>query len=374
MDDALDFGASHFWPLASGAEIDLRSPDTDPVRDWEPRTQLGSMLRISRWMYGDQLTIAPEVVHVIERERPDVVLVDAMLLGALAGAERSGRPTAAIMHGPWFVPVRGAAPFGLGITPTGGIRDRLLVAGARLTFLVNRRTLNRMRRTIGLSDLRNPAEQSLVADRTLVLTSAHFDVAPVPLPKGVVYVGAQLGVEDPLPEQLEMPDGDEPLVVVGLSTTFQNQAELLQRVLDALRLVAVRAVVTTGPIDPDCLDAPPKVLVLRQASHHHLTPDAAVVITHAGHGTVMESLAAGVPLLCLPMGRDQPDVAARVRLRGLGIVLAKRSSSEAIAAAIRTLISTSTYRNRAATIADQMANEQVRDLGVATLEELATFG
>ena len=41
-------------------------------------------------------------------------------------------------------------------------------------------------------------------------------------------------------------------------------------------------------------------------------PDAAAVVTHAGHGTIMRALAHGIPLLCLPMGRDQDDNAARV--------------------------------------------------------------
>jgi UDP:flavonoid glycosyltransferase YjiC (YdhE family) len=45
------------------------------------------------------------------------------------------------------------------------------------------------------------------------------------------------------------------------------------------------------------------------------------VITHAGLNTVLESLSEGVPIVALPQGNDQPEVAARVEARGAGIVI-----------------------------------------------------
>ena len=53
------------------------------------------------------------------------------------------------------------------------------------------------------------------------------------------------------------------------------------------------------------------VLVVRAAAHTELIPKADLVITHAGHGTLIKAIAAGVPTLCIPLGRDQPDNAAR---------------------------------------------------------------
>lgn len=50
-------------------------------------------------------------------------------------------------------------------------------------------------------------------------------------------------------------------------------------------------------------------------------PQADLVISHGGHGTVIAALAAGVPVLCLPMGRDQGDVAARVVWHSAGLRL-----------------------------------------------------
>ena len=63
-------------------------------------------------------------------------------------------------------------------------------------------------------------------------------------------------------------------------------------------------------------------------------PRAAVVVTHGGHGTVIKSLAAGVPLVVLPHGRDQADNAARIVARHAGVKVSRTSKPAKIAAAI----------------------------------------
>ena len=60
----------------------------------------------------------------------------------------------------------------------------------------------------------------------------------------------------------------------------------------------VRAVITTGrAIDPDQIEAAGNVRVVTSAPHREILPESAVVITHAGPGTVLKTLAAGVPLV-----------------------------------------------------------------------------
>ena len=60
---------------------------------------------------------------------------------------------------------------------------------------------------------------------------------------------------------------------------------------------------------------------------------AALVVTHCGHGTVMRALSHGRPMLCLPMGRDQNDNAARVVARGAGLRLGADAAPPAIRSA-----------------------------------------
>ena len=65
-------------------------------------------------------------------------------------------------------------------------------------------------------------------------------------------------------------------------------------------------------------------LVVKFAPQLEIVKRAAAVITHAGLNTTLESLAEGVPLVCIPMGNDQPGVAARVAARGVGVVVPRR--------------------------------------------------
>jgi UDP:flavonoid glycosyltransferase YjiC (YdhE family) len=103
------------------------------------------------------------------------------------------------------------------------------------------------------------------------------------------------------------------LVLVSLSSTVMGQEGLLQRAADALGQLPVHALVTTGPaVDPAVIRAPHNGSVRRSARHADVLPYCSAVVTHGGHGTVLKALAAGVPLVIAPLGRDQPDNAARV--------------------------------------------------------------
>jgi UDP:flavonoid glycosyltransferase YjiC (YdhE family) len=98
---------------------------------------------------------------------------------------------------------------------------------------------------------------------------------------------------------------------------------------------------------------------------------ASLTVTHGGHGTVAKSLAAGVPLVCLPMGRDQPDVAARVVRAGAGARLKVDTGSGAIADAVSRVMGEASYTMAARALADAIADERREDRAVAELEALA---
>ncbi len=130
-----------------------------------------------------------------------------------------------------------------------------------------------------------------------------------------------------------------PLVLAGPSSTVMRQERLLQRAADALGQAQVRGLVTTGPaVDPVAISAPDNVTVTRWARHADVLPHCSAVITHGGHGTVMKALIAGVPLIVVPLGRDQPDNAARVVHAGAGIRLRKNATVSALQAAISQVI------------------------------------
>ena len=126
----------------------------------------------------------------------------------------------------------------------------------------------------------------------------------------------------------------------------------------ALGGMPVRALVTTGrAVDPWQLRVPANVRAVRAAPHLALLPLAAAVITHAGHSTVLKALAAGVPLVCMPQGRDQKDNTTRVLRLGAGVRVKSDSAPPAIAAAVRAVLQDPHYRAVARAAAHQLAQE-----------------
>ncbi|MGI9823787.1 nucleotide disphospho-sugar-binding domain-containing protein [Agromyces sp. Marseille-Q5079] len=370
-------GATHrTWPTAPQRRS--TALEDDLLKDWECRTQFGALNRVrERLMTGPAARYAADVVAALDAEPFDAVLADGLLLGALIGAEARGIPTAVLVGSVYLQPSRVRPPFGLGLAPAhnalGRARDRAAYALMTAAARAGMGPVNAARAEHGLAPVRNPGEQWDHADRVLVLTGSAFDDPPPDAPN-VRYVGPVL--EDiPVEGALELPPGDAPLVVVGLSSSFMRQADLLTRISRALATLPVRAVITTGPaIDPADIPAASNVVVVRSAAHGELIPRAAVVITHAGHGTLIKALAAGVPVLCLPLGRDQPENAARAARHGAAIVLPAKSDASAIATAVFDLLLEPSYRDAAAALGERIRAEAESGALLAELEGLPAVG
>jgi MGT family glycosyltransferase len=89
-------------------------------------------------------------------------------------------------------------------------------------------------------------------------------------------------------------------------------------------------------------------LVVRFAPQLEILKRAALVITHAGLNTVLESLSEGVPLVAVPLGNDQPGVAARVKARGAAVVVPRRRLNRArLRAAVMQVLQEARYREAA---------------------------
>lgn len=249
------------------------------------------------------------------------------------------------------------------------MRDRLGFALVNLVWVGNLRKLNDARAKYGLDPLTHLWDQWDRAARVLMLTGSAFDDPP-PDALNVRYVGPVL--EDlPADGAAELPPGENPLVVVGLSSSYMDQSGLLVRIARALASMPVRAIITTGPaIDPAEVPATANVVVVRAAAHTELIPKADLVITHAGHGTLIKAITAGVPTLCIPLGRDQPDNAARAARHGVGVALSPRSGAAAIAKAILTMLSEPSYRDAAAALGERIRAEVSSGSLVAELEDL----
>jgi MGT family glycosyltransferase len=354
-----------------------RSPHDDYLRDFEVDNPPELIARLcERLICGPASAYAAETTSAIREVRPDAVVSSAFLLGPQIAAEAARLPVAALFANIYPLPAPGLPPFGAGLAPARDEDERQLHAAIGLEggaiWNAHLAPLNAARAELGLAPLSGVWEQLDHAERVLVLSSPAFDF-PAQLPDNVYYVGPRF--DDPAwAQEWQPPAGEEPLVLASLSTANMDQLALLRRIVDALGALPVRGVVTTGhAIDPEELPSHPKVQMLRSAPHRAVLEHASAVVTHGGHGTVIKSLAAGVPLVLMPMGRDQPDNTARVLAAGAGVRLRRSASPAKIAAAIRTVLEDESYRMAAQRLAAAIASEMAQDRAAAELEQLVSL-
>ena len=77
-----------------------------------------------------------------------------------------------------------------------------------------------------------------------------------------------------------------------------------------------------------------------------------------------------MPLLVVPMGRDQLDNATRVTERGAGLQLGQDAEPEAIAEAVRRLLDEPAFAEHAAQLGARIREDAAGDAAVAELEAL----
>jgi UDP:flavonoid glycosyltransferase YjiC (YdhE family) len=360
-------------------DLDITRRETDTLRDWEMHTKSGAGMRLLKnGLFAFVLDVARECTGCLEEWPADVVVLDWMLTGAAVAAERAGVPAVALVHCPYPLPVDGVPPpfTGMGLRPMRGplgvARDRLLSRIATRLMAIGLPLLNKARAEQGLAPLGRWEEQLLGVGAIYVLSAPELDFSSRgALPANVRYVGPAF--EPISPEwsawKPPWPDADtNPLVLVSFSTSYMNQQALAQRVLDALAGLPVRVLLTTGPaLDVSRLRIPANTRTAAFIPHRAVLPHTALVVTHTGWQTVNAALADGVPLFCVPDGRDQPDNAARVVLAGAGVRVRKKTSPEKLRKEISKALNDPVLKHGAAAMARALARS---DGALATVEAL----
>jgi MGT family glycosyltransferase len=350
------------------------------LKDYEAKNPLQAFLTFrDTIMLKPALAYAQDVLEELGRESADVLVINEFLFGPMLAAEKAGIPYIVNVPNPYLLPAKGLPPAGTMFVPPRNalenFRDTIINSLMVRAFNGGLPALNAARAALGLSRVSHIFEPMYKASRVLVITSPAFDFQATELPENVCYVGPML--EDPSwtnnLSANEMPEKNStPLVAVSFSTTFQDQAGILQKVIDALGELPVRGIVTVGPsLHITQFRVPANVSLQRFARHSQLFAQSSVVVTHCGHGTAIRALAAGVPLVCIPMGRDQNGNAVRITARGAGKSLSLKASVKTIRETIKDVLETPRYREGAQRLAKSIVNDAQSSKAVDELEGIA---
>ncbi len=275
--------------------------------------------------------VGADVLAIARAHAVDLVVVDGNLAGGLAAAETLEQPSVVLLHSmyatfvdTWFAEIW---PF---LEPA----------------------INDTRRGFGLASVGDWASVFAGHDRLLAVVPAMFDAPVAAMPAAMRHFGFLLPRPSPTDDAPGFPRGDGPAVLVGLSTTYQRQEPLLRTILGALDVLEVRGLVTTaGHVDIGTLQVPSNVLVEEYVPHPLVLPQADLMVTHAGLGSVAAALTFGVPMVCTPIARDQPLNAERVATLGAGLTLPVEATVAQLARAVEEVLSQLSYRRAAQSIA-----------------------
>src|SRR5262249_48863902 len=148
--------------------------------------------------------------------------------------------------------------------------------------------------------------------------------------------------------------------------------EVYKAVLQAVaQLPEIQAVFAVGNnVEPERLgNIPSNVIVVSAAPQIELLARAALCITHAGLNTALESLAAGVPMVAIPIGYDQPGVAARIAHHGVGEFLEIEDLTvDRVRELIEKVLHNPTYREKARWFQKVIAETRGLDLAAEAIE------
>ena len=319
---------------------DADPSDISDMKDW-----------VSKTVFNPAIAYAEDIRDEIRRVPTDALLTLDVLFGAVLGAEAASVPVAMLSPHVSIRPLPGLPPATMGMARPKTDQDRAEIAAANESFADFMNSflpvLNLACAKLGVPRLSQVTDVFDRSDRFLLAISQAFDFEPDSVPGNLRYVGPLLDQPSwAKPWQAPWPAASgRPRVLVACSTGAQGQQDLVQRVLDAMGSVNADAVATAGPnLDIASFRAPANVCLLHSAPHDAVMREVSLVITQGGHGTVNRALINGLPLLVLPIARDQAANAARVEDKGAGLRLHPHAPEEEIASAVNRLLAEPHFR------------------------------
>lgn len=289
----------------------------------------------------------PKLVDTIKSFRPDLIVRDSAEFGSLITAEARGvRHVRVAVHSVSF--------------------EEGLPALAK-------DPLDALRTSVGLSP-----DQAASLAKEAVFSSFPAALDVVPADSAMQPPFRSRVVEDP-PSMVPAtwaPEGDSrPLLYVTFGSTVGNIDRLkgiYRTALDALRDLPVRALLTTGKtFDIASLGAiPANVHVEPWVPQRDVLGRVTALVCHGGSGTLLGGLAAGLPIVVVPFGADQPHNGQLVARAGAGINLAKPDAA-ALRAAILKMLETPGLRVEARRLAQEIAAMPTIEAAVGIMEGMA---
>ena len=329
---------------------------------------------------GEPLDFYEAVVHatqdtlpLVRELRPDAVVADILTLAPSLAAELNGIPRATLIPHVYPENEPDFPIYSLGArlprTAAGRAAWRRAQGPIRRGVELGRVELNQTRARLGLPPLQY-GHGGISRELALVATFPQLEY-PRAWPSWAHVVGPLMW--EPPARDVELPPGDDPLVLIAPSTAQDPDHRLLHAALRGLADAPVRVLATWNrrlPSRP--LPVPANARVVEWASYARTMPLCDVVVCHAGHGTLVRALACGCAVVACPHLGDMNENAARLDWFGAGVRLPRRFvSPRPLRLAVEQALSEPSIRARAGELAAWADTHDPEDTAAVLVEHLA---
>jgi MGT family glycosyltransferase len=314
-----------------------------------------------------------DTLPLVRELRPDVVVADILTLAPALAAELGGVPRATLIphvypHGEPDFPI-----YSLGArlprTAAGRRMWRVLQRPVQRGLERGRRELNQTRARLGLAPLAH-VHGGISRQLALVATFPQLEY-PRAWPEHVHVVGPLMW--EPPAHDVELPPGEEPLVLIAPSTAQDSEHRMLVAALRGLADAPVRVLATWNRrLPPRPLPVPANARVVDWVSYSRTMPHCDVVVCHAGHGTLARALASGCAVVACPSVGDMNENAARLDWAGAGVRLPRRfTAPRSLRLAVERVLEDPSIRARAREMANWAGAHDSGEAAARLIEDLA---
>ncbi|MGB6975390.1 MAG: nucleotide disphospho-sugar-binding domain-containing protein [Terracidiphilus sp.] len=356
--DRVRHAGLNFVPLSGDNSSKPTSPPAATPAIWSDIATLGFNLKRVTADIEQFLRTAPPALR---RSGVDALIINEVAL--------TGPTIAELLRLPYFI-ISTSVPHSFGWNPSPWLSPRdysgswihqlqktLLELSVFQIRGPIRRVIDRYRQNIGLYPVKY-LEKLYPCLAHITQIPKCLDLPRTSIPANFHYAGPFVSTSSrPLVDfSWHRLDG-RPLIYASLGTTRNVQPLIFNMIAEACRGLDAQLIISLGGrFSPEQFGAlPGDPLLVPHAPQLDLLKLAAIVITHAGSNTVLETLMESVPILAIPIAHDQPAIAARLARLNLAQVIPPRArSAETIRAALVTLLSDSRYRDSAQQIGAQM--------------------
>lgn len=264
--------------------------------------------------------------HIVLKEKPNVIVNDFFFLAPYIVAEKYDVPCISVYHSGLPFSGDGIPPFGSGlpINREWGWKGKLYYILSRNTNKLIRRRYIRACKKMGVLNIREVnftkpysrwlnlllTVKEIEAPRQLINAKAIF--------VGPCFSGKRIDLKDKFP--FELLKDKIPKIYVSLGTVFNNKPEVFKKILKGLEKENFQVIVSAGGAYDKLRKSGfgKNILIFKSVPQLEILKRVDLVISHGGNNTINETLAAGKPIIVMPIGGEQGDNASKIEYLNVG--------------------------------------------------------